>query len=51
MAGITTILDFLEPVNLYELSEDEGYKETQLGKHVAVNEEYFPDLERQKYRN
>ncbi len=45
MAGITTILDFLEPVNLYELSEDEGYKETQLGRHIAVNEEYFPDLE------
>ena len=45
MTGIESILDFLEPLNLYELSDDEGYKETQLGKHILVNEEYFPDLE------
>ena len=44
MRGFETILDFLEPVNLYELSDDEGYKDTQLGKHILVNEEYFPDL-------
>ena len=44
MLDIDTILDFLEPINIYELSEDEGYKDTQLGKHIAVNDEYFPDL-------
>ena len=45
MADFESILDFLEPVILYELSDDEGYKDTQLGKHIAVNDEYFPDLE------
>ncbi|MDB5247640.1 MAG: hypothetical protein JWQ40_2034 [Segetibacter sp.] len=45
MADYESILDFLEPVNLYELSDDEGYKDTQLGKHILVNDEYFPDLE------
>ena len=46
MPDIATILDFLEPVNLYEISDDEGYKDTQLGKHVAINDEYFPELEK-----
>lgn len=45
MPSFETIFDFLEPVNLDELSNDEGFKDTQLGKHVLVNEEYFPDLE------
>lgn len=45
MPDIGSILDFLEPVNLYELSDDEGFKETQLGGHVAVNDEYFPDID------
>jgi formiminoglutamase len=45
MHGFETILDFLEPVNLYQLSDDEGFKDTQLGKHVLVNDEYFPDVE------
>lgn len=45
MEPFETIFDFLEPINLDELSNDEGFKDTQLGKHVLVNEEYFPDLE------
>jgi formiminoglutamase len=45
MSDFESILDFLEPLNTYELSEDEGYKETQLGKHILVNEDYFPELE------
>lgn len=44
MAAFDTILDFLEPVNLYALSDDEGFKDTQLGKYVSVNDEHFPDL-------
>lgn len=44
MSDFESILDFLEPLNVYELSEDEGYKETQLGKHILANEDYFPDL-------
>ncbi|RFM25914.1 formimidoylglutamase [Deminuibacter soli] len=42
--SIETIIDFLEPVNTYELSNDEGFRDVQLGKHIAVYEEQFPDL-------
>lgn len=45
MSDFESILDFLEPVNLYMLSDDEGYKDTQLGKHILVNEDFFPHLE------
>lgn len=45
MPDLDTIIDFLEPVNLYELSDDEGFKKTQLGAHVALNDEFFPDIE------
>jgi arginase family enzyme len=41
---INTIIDFLEPINRYELSNDEGYKDTQLGKHIQVYEDEFPDI-------
>ncbi|MFP5040746.1 formimidoylglutamase [Parasediminibacterium sp. JCM 36343] len=41
---IDTIIDFLEPINLYELSNDVGYKDTQLGRHIAAYEEEFPDI-------
>ena len=43
--SIKSIIDFLEPVNLFALSEDEGFKDTQLGKHLAVNDGYFPDID------
>jgi hypothetical protein len=46
MAVFDTILDFLEPVDLYAISDDEGFKDKQLGKHISVNDEYFPDLEK-----
>ena len=39
------ISDFLSPVNLHEISHDEGYKEGQLGKTIAVYSEEFPDLD------
>ena len=45
MTDFETILDFLEPINLYELSDDEGFKKTQLGNHIAINGEFFPELE------
>lgn len=41
---INTIIDFLEPINSYMLSNDEGYKDTQLGKHIQAYEEEFPDI-------
>jgi arginase family enzyme len=43
--GIDTIISFLNPVDMYALSGDEGYKEYQLGNHVAVYEEVFPGIE------
>jgi len=42
--SVHTIVDFLEPVNTYELSNDEGYKDTQLGRHINAFEEEFPDV-------
>lgn len=41
-----TAVDFLEPINIAYLSDDEGYRDTQIGKHIAVNEDEFPDLEK-----
>lgn len=41
---INTIIDFLEPINRYELSNDEGYKDTQLGKYIQAYEDEFPDI-------
>jgi len=42
---IESILDFLEPINKYALSNDEGYKPNQLGINVNVYENEFPSLE------
>lgn len=39
-----SLIDFLEPVNIAQISNDEGFKDTQLGKHIAVYDEAFPDL-------
>lgn len=39
------ISDFLDPVNLAEVSQDQGYKDGQIGKLIEVYDEYFPDLE------
>lgn len=45
MADLGFLLDLLEPVNLAEISMDEGYREGQLGNTVQVFEEEFPDLD------
>ena len=42
--SVHTIIDFLEPINRYMLSNDEGYKDTQLGKHIQAYEDEFPDI-------
>ena len=42
---IDTMLDFLEPVNKYVLSDDQGYKPNQLGFNIEAFEERFPSLE------
>lgn len=45
MSDHLNIADFLSPINRYELSDDEGYKDRQLGKIIDVYEESFPDLD------
>jgi formiminoglutamase len=42
--SLQTLIDFLEPVTIAQLSDDEGFKDTQLGKHIAVYDENFPDI-------
>lgn len=42
--SLDTIIDFLSPVNTHALSDDEGFKETRLGNHIAVFENSFPDI-------
>jgi len=42
--SLTSIKDYLEPVNLDLLSKDEGYRDTQLGKHIKANEGEIPDI-------
>jgi len=39
------ISDFLDPVNLAEISQDQGYKDGQIGKLIDVYDEYFPEME------
>jgi arginase family enzyme len=39
------ILDFLDPINLAEISLDAGYKEGQIGKVIKVYENDFPDID------
>jgi formiminoglutamase len=44
--SIHTIIDFLEPINIAEISNDEGYKDTQIGKHIIANTaDGFPDID------
>ncbi len=38
------ILDYLDPVNAREISNDDEYKDGQVGKLIEVYEEEFPDL-------
>ncbi len=43
--SLDTVTDFLQPINIPELSNDAGYKDTQLGKHIAAYENNFPDID------
>jgi arginase family enzyme len=42
--SLHTIIDFLNPINLSMINDDEAFKNTQLGKHVVVYENDFPDI-------
>jgi len=39
------LTDFLEPINVYELNNDEGYTDGQFAKHISIYEGELPDLE------
>jgi formiminoglutamase len=43
---IDTILDFLQPVNKYVLSDDESYQHNQLGNNIDSYENRFPSLDK-----
>ncbi len=45
MSDHLNISDFLSPINLHELSNDEGYKDGQMGKIISVYDDEFPDLD------
>lgn len=45
MADLIMLDDFLEPVNIYAISEDEGYREGQFGQVIRINEGEMPDLD------
>jgi arginase family enzyme len=45
MDHFVSLSDFLEPVNLHELSQDEGYRDTQLGKNSRVYGNKLPEIE------
>ena len=40
-----SIMDFLDPVNLAEISLDAGYREGQVGMVVKIYEDEFPDID------
>ncbi|MBO9682697.1 MAG: formimidoylglutamase [Flavisolibacter sp.] len=40
-----SIIDFLDPINLAEISSDAGYKDGQIGRVIKVFEDEFPDLD------
>lgn len=39
------IIDFLSPVIVHELNDDEGYTDGQMAKHIAIYEDELPDLD------
>lgn len=45
MSDYLNIADFLVPVDRNVISQDQGYREGQIGKDIAVYEEEFPDIE------
>ena len=44
MSDLFNLTDFLHPVNLAQLSDDQLYQDGQIGKSIAIYEEEFPDL-------
>lgn len=43
--SIDSILDFLEPVNKYVLSNDEGFSDKRIGSNIDIYENNFPSVD------
>src|SRR4030095_2788526 len=43
---IDTILDFVQPINKYVLSDDQSYQDNQLGNNIEAYESSFPSLDK-----
>lgn len=43
--SLQTLHDFLTPVNIHEISNDEGYMQTQIGHHIFICEDDFSGVE------
>src|SRR5436190_1053651 len=44
MYDMLKITDFLDPLDIHRISNDESYKEGQVGKVIDVYENEFPDI-------
>jgi hypothetical protein len=44
MSDLFHLTDFLDPVDPYSLSYDNGYKDGQIGRSIKTYTEEFPDL-------
>ena len=44
MSDLHNLVDFLDPISLHQISNDEGYKDGQLGRYVRAHEAEFPEL-------
>lgn len=44
-SSLDSLLDFLEPIDKYVISNDEGYHQLQIGNRVHAYEEHFPEIE------
>jgi len=45
MSDWLSIIDFLNPLNRYQISHDEGYQDGQIGKVIDIYEETLPDID------
>ena len=37
--------DFLSPINIHSLNDDQGYNDGQLAKHISINDGEIPNLD------
>jgi len=45
MSDYLQITEFLEPINIHQLTEDEGYKDGQIGKMITLFDGEFPNID------